>query len=281
MIRSPLRYPGGKSRAVNLIASLLPSFDEYREPMVGGGSLFFYVRQKFPEKKFWINDLYYPLHCFWSELQSSQDEVIDQIRKWRKKFSDGKELFHFLTENIRGFNPVQTAAAFFLFNRITFSGTTESGGFSQQAFTHRFTESSIERLIPMKKILDDVKITNLDYEEVIEQPGKNVFLFLDPPYYSASKSALYGKNGNLHKSFDHNRFAEAIKNSKHKWLITYDDSPFIRKLFSFANIIPWDLTYGMRNITASSNQSGKELFISNYLEKLPSENTPEVMMEGK
>jgi DNA adenine methylase len=116
---------------------------------------------------------------------------------------------------------------------------------------------------------------------VIEQPGKNVFLFLDPPYYSATKSALYGKNGNLHKNFDHHQLAEVIKNSKHNWLITYDDSPFIRKLFSFANVIPWGLTYGMRNITINSNQSGKEVFISNYLEKLPFEKTPEVMMEGK
>src|SRR6185503_4374740 len=120
MVRSPLRYPGGKSRAVNLLASLLPPFDEYREPLVGGGSLFFYVRQKFPEKNFWINDLYYPLYCFWRELQSSQDTVIDLIRKWRKEFSNGKELFRFLTENIREFNAIQTAAAFFIFNRITF-----------------------------------------------------------------------------------------------------------------------------------------------------------------
>lgn len=281
MVRSPLRYPGGKSRAVNLIASLLPPFDECREPMVGGGSLFFYARQKFPEKNFWINDLYYSLYCFWKELQSSQDEVIDQIRQWRKKFSKGKELFRFLTENIAGFNPIQTAAAFFIFNRITFSGTTESGGYSEQAFMRRFTESSVERLTPMKKILEGVKISNLDYMNVLEQPGKNVFLFLDPPYYSATKSALYGKNGNLHRGFDHDRLAGAIKDSSHNWLITYDDSPYIRKLFSFANIIPWDLTYGMRNITTNSNQSGKELFISNYLEKLPSEKTLEMMMEGK
>src|ERR1043165_39557 len=138
MIRSPLRYPGGKSRAVNLISSLIPSFGEYREPLVGGGSVFFYSKQKFPEKKFWINDLYYPLFCFWKELQSSQDEVIKQIWKWRKKFPEGKKLFRFLTENISGFNSIETAATFFVFNRITFSGTTESGGFSEQAFTHRF-----------------------------------------------------------------------------------------------------------------------------------------------
>ena len=63
-----------------------------------------------------------------------------------------------------------------------------------------------------------------------------------------------------------------MKECKHKWLITYDDSEYIRELFSFANIIPWTLTYGMRNVTDSSNQKGKELFISNYpLDKMKQE----------
>ena len=109
-----------------------------------------------------------------------------------------------------------------------------------------------------------VLITNFDYEELLKKEGKNVFVFLDPPYYSATKSALYGKNGHLHKSFDHERFAENMKNCRHKWLITYDDSEYIRNLFSFANITTWNLTYGMGNITENSDQKGKELFISNY-----------------
>ncbi len=88
---------------------------------------------------------------------------------------------------------------------------------------------------------------------------------MDPPYYSATKSALYGKNGKLHKSFNHIRFSEAMKNTSHKWLITYDDSEYIKELFSFCgNFITWDLTYGMRNVNKDSNQIGKELFISNY-----------------
>lgn len=140
----------------------------------------------------------------------------------------------------------------------------ESGGFSEAAFHKRFTISSIERVEKFSKILTDTRITNFDYEEVIKYPGENVFLFLDPPYYSATKSALYGKNGNFHKKFDHTRFSEVIKNSFHKWLITYDDSNYIRELYSFANIISWDLTYGMRNVNKSSNRVGKELFISNY-----------------
>jgi DNA adenine methylase len=52
MIKSPLRYPGGKSRAVDLISSLIPDFDDYREPFLGGGSLFINLKQIFPSKIF-------------------------------------------------------------------------------------------------------------------------------------------------------------------------------------------------------------------------------------
>jgi len=182
-----------------------------------------------------------------------------------KKYSVGRELYQFLNQNLENFNDTESAAAFFIYNRITFSGTTLSGGYSEYAFTGRFTESSIKRLNDLANIINGSMITNYDYVEVIKKEGKNVFIFLDPPYYSATKSALYGKNGNLHKSFDHNLFAKNMKNCKHKWLITYDDSEYIRDLFSFATITPWNLTYGMRNITKNSNQNGKELFISNYI----------------
>lgn len=187
----------------------------------------------------------------------------------KSEFQDGKELHKYLTNNIDKFDNLKRATAFFIFNRITFSGTTESGGFSNEAFRKRFTTSSIERVKLLSKILPNTKITNSDYKKVIETNGNNVFIFLDPPYYSATKSALYGKNGNLHKGFDHERFANILKNTEHKWLITYDDSTYIRKLFSFANIISWDLTYGMRNVNKNSNQIGKELFISNYINKIP------------
>ena len=169
---------------------------------------------------------------------------------------------------------MERAAAFFIYNRITFSGTSLSGGFSEGAFKGRFTESSIQRLNEFAQVINGSKITNYDYEELLNKDGDNVFIFLDPPYYSATKSALYGKNGNMHKSFDHERFAENMRNCKHNWLITYDDSTFIRDLFSFANIIPWTLTYGMRNVNDNSDQNGKEIFISNYLtiERVPDNN---------
>lgn len=87
----------------------------------------------------------------------------------------------------------------------------------------------------------NTKISNLDYEELILADGNDVFLFLEPTYYSAIKSAIYGKNGTLHKIFDRERFANVMKQTQHKWLITYDDSEYIKNLFSFANIWTWDL----------------------------------------
>jgi len=57
-----------------------------------------------------------------------------------------------------------------------------------------------------------------------------------------------------------------MKKCKHKWLITYDDSPEVRKLFSFAEgrIIKFQLQYGMNNFKQRHAEKGKELFIMNY-----------------
>lgn len=264
MIKSPLRYPGGKSRVAAKIASLIPRFDEFREPFVGGGSVFLYMKQKFPHKKYWINDKYEALYDFWDQSQKSIKSVISQVEEWRNAYTDGKMLHRFLNEQMPQFNELERASAFFIFNRITFSGTTEAGGYSEQAFQGRFTDSSIQRLVPFAKLLAHTQITNYDYEELIHATGKNVFLFLDPPYYLATKSALYGKNGTLHKTFDHERFAKNLKSCPHQWLITYDDSAYIRELFDFANITSWDMMYGMRNINATSNQKESELLISNF-----------------
>ncbi|MEM8523719.1 MAG: DNA adenine methylase [Bacteroidota bacterium] len=265
MIKSPLRYPGGKSKALKQIAPLIPKYIEYREPFVGGGSVFLQQKQLFPERQFWINDLYVELFHFWEESRDQLNRVVAQVEQWKAEFKDGKALHRFLLDGLSELSPLEKASAFFVLNRITFSGTSESGGFSKQAFERRFTDSSVERLRRLKGVLEETKITNLDYQKVVEAEGEQVFIFLDPPYYSATKSALYGKKGKLHKGFDHERFAEVLRNCSHKWLITYDDSTYIRELFSFAKIINWQHTYGMRNVNKESKQKEGEVFISNYL----------------
>ena len=265
IVRSPLRYPGGKSKALKTILAHCPGeFKTYREPFLGGGSVFISIKQQFPTAKFWVNDLYAELFAFWQTAQSNMGALLTQVKKWRNEYEDGRQLHRFLVDHIKQFPPTQKAAAFFVLNRITFSGTSESGGYSRMAFEKRFTDSSIQRLEAIEAVLTGVKITNQDYEQVVEAPGEGVFIFLDPPYYSATKSALYGKSGNLHRSFNHERFAGIMQQCPHKWLITYDDSPYIRELFSFARIQEWNLTYGMRNVGKVSNQRASEIFVSNY-----------------
>ncbi|MBE0410560.1 MAG: DNA adenine methylase [Anaerolineales bacterium] len=267
-ITSPLRYPGGKTKALKQILPLIPEYEEFREPFVGGGSVFIACKQTNPNALYWINDLNQDLYLFWKYAQKDLDRLVESILDIKKNKLDGRELFNSYKNNWDSFGDFDRAVRFFVLNRITFSGTIDSGGYSQQSFAKRFTDTSIERLSNLKYILDGVKITNLDYVEVINQPGSNVFIFLDPPYYSTTQSRLYGKKGDLHQHFDHQRFADYMRKCDHKWLITYDDCLEVRELFNFAYLVPWNLQYGMNNFKQGSAGIGQELFISNYpLEK--------------
>jgi len=225
--------------------------------MVGGGSVSLVVKQLYPNVKVKINDLNYDLICFWKTLRDNPNELIRKIRKIKERYKDGRKLYNELI-NKNSDNEFERAIRFFVLNRITFSGTVDCGGYSQQAFEKRFTDSAIEKLKLVSLIIKDFEITHGDCEKLLFEDGDDVFIFLDPPYYSTTKSKLYGKNGNLHASFDHKRFADNMKKCKHLWLITYDDCMEIRELFTFAYIYPFETQYGM------AAKKGKELIITNY-----------------
>ena len=265
-ISSPLRYPGGKAKSLRkIIPNIYPFYDEFREPFVGGGSVFLAAIQRInPKALYKINDLNYDVYCFWKELKENGDSLVEGVQKLKDKYNDGDKLYQALTSQKKEQSDLERAVRFFVLNRITFSGTTDSGGFSEQAFRKRFTLSSIQRLKPLPKLLRNVIVEFGDYEKQLDKSDKDVFIFLDPPYFSSAKSRLYGKNGDLHISFDHKRFANNMRKSPHKWLITYDDSQEIRELFSFANIYEWKVQYGMNNVSKKKAEKGRELFIANY-----------------
>ena len=261
LIKSPLRYPGGKSRAVTFLAQFLPKdIDEFREPFFGGGSFSLYLTQnpQYAKTKIYANDLNSELFCFWQSLQTRPNELISGILELKNRFQNGRDLYRFILS--RRESPLDTltrAIDFFILNRITFSGVVDSGGYSQKAYEGRFTLSSVERLGITQGILGNFVFSNKDYAEFLgdnvgeknpakmsakssenlskntdkSSDNKSVFLFLDPPYFSASKSKLYGKKGILHTSFDHQNLCKNLKSTKHKFLLTYDNSAFIRELY--------------------------------------------------
>jgi DNA adenine methylase len=270
IIRSPLRYPGGKSRAISKMIEFFPSqISEFREPMVGGGSLFIFIRQQFPDIKVKINDINRDLFCFWKIARDKNDDLVKEIRDIKKHRKNGKVLFNDLKQqlNCDSLSDFERAVNYFILNRISFSGLTTSGGYSNDAFKKRFTESSIDRILDLKKILKNVVITNEDYSRLMNGSKRNVLIYLDPPYLKNKNSKLYGKNGDLHLNFDHDSFYEEIISCDHYLLITYDNSIKNIKKFhesekfflSFMN-----MQYGMNNIARSRIPKKKELIITNY-----------------
>jgi DNA adenine methylase len=185
---------------------------------------------------------------------------VRELRRVKAQARDGRALYEALRSN-QPTGDFERAVRFFVLNRITFSGTTDSGGYSSAAFETRFTQSSLDRLERLESVLEGVRITNLDYREVLRAPGDGVFAFLDPPYWSATASKLYGKSGDLHLGFDHAAFASELRACAFPWLVTYDDSLEIRRLFAFARLEAWQLQYGMNNYRQASAAMGEELFI--------------------
>ncbi len=267
LYRSPLRYPGGKQRAIAQIAKMLPGkVCEYREPMVGGGSVYFHSRSIQLASRYWLNDKFTELIWFWRAVQNPQtcarlQKDLEELRSGFKSPEEIKEYFHQARKEDPT-DPYRIGLLFFFFNRVTFSGTTRAGGFSSAASLTRFTASSIQRLTTLPEALQGTQITEADFGEVISAPGHDVFIFLDPPYYTATR--LYGRNGSLHE-FDHERLAAMLQSTPHRFLITYDDCAEVRALYKWAQVREWQLQYGMNNCNAANlSKVGAELFISNY-----------------
>lgn len=265
--RSPLRYPGGKQKAIDRISQLLPArAKEYREPMVGGASVYLHARSTGLADKYWINDKFHELVQFWQAVQDPRvcKQMADELEQLRSQFSSPEQIKRYFYK-ARKEDPADAyrkAFLFFFFNRVTFSGTTRAGGFSSSASLERFTASSIERLRQLPEAFSGTKITELDFETLIKTPGEDVFIFLDPPYYTASR--LYGRNGSLHE-FDHERLSHVLKKTPHRFLITYDDCDEVRKLYKWARIQSWQLQYGMNNCNLQrESKIGSEIFVFNY-----------------
>ena len=85
-LKTPLRYPGGKSRACTKMDQYFPelrNYTEFREPFLGGGSVAIHVSKKYPHLKITVNDLYEPLINFWTQLQQFGGELTEVIKNYK------------------------------------------------------------------------------------------------------------------------------------------------------------------------------------------------------
>ena len=269
--KTPLRYPGGKSRACTKIGQFLPNmytYREFREPFLGGGSVAIYLTKMYPSLSIWVNDLYEPLVNFWKEIQHSGEELYTTLSDLKIKYPNpdsAKELFLESKEiiNSQDKSKLERAVAFYVVNKCSFSGLTESSSFSAQASDSNFSMRGIEKLPGYQEIIQDWKITNLSYEDLLTD-WRNTFIYLDPPY--DIKDNLYGKKGDMHKKFDHDKFAKDCDDHTADMMISYNSSQLIKNRFKDWNAVEFDLTYTMRSVGdyMSDQQTRKELLLLNY-----------------
>ena len=270
-LKTPLRYPGGKSRACVKMDPYFPdlrNYDEFREPFLGGGSVAIYITKKYPNLDIWVNDLYEPLVNFWQQLQMFGNEMKDILTNLKSSnstpdkakilFSDAKIAINDIHQN-----SLERACAFYIVNKCSFSGLTESSSFSEQASNSNFSMRGIEKLPEYSKLIEKWRITNYSYDYLMDG-NMGAFVYLDPPY--DIKDNLYGRKGSMHKGFDHDKFATDCDACNVDQLISYNSDQLVKDRFKNWNAAEFDLTYTMRSVGEymREQKKRKELLLFNY-----------------
>lgn len=288
-LKTCLRYPGGKSKAIKTLSPWFPEdFKEYREPFIGGGSVSFYATQAYPDVPVWINDKYVTLYNFWVQLRDCGEELSDRLNDIKSEVSNyesqddkdaaHKELFNRTLDDINVQDGLDRAVSFFVLNKCSFSGLTENSTFSKTASRSNFSFVGIQKLKQYSQLIQKWKITNIDYSEVMNAPGNDVFVFLDPPY--DIKDFLYGKDREMHKFFDHDKFAEDVYKCPHKFMITYNVNERLLELYKDYYLREWKLRYSMahRGEKGTDENVKTELLVTNYPTEKESVNVLDLLL---
>ena len=270
-LKTPLRYPGGKSRALSKLFQYIPNlkdYTEYREPFLGGGSVALEIGKRYPHLDIWVNDLYGPLYNFWRVLQDQGQELRDQLLQLKQRHPEpvsAKLLFLDAKEKVNDdqISNLSRAVSFYIVNKCSFSGLTESSSFSRQASESNFSIRGIDKLPDYSLMIKKWKITNVSYEQLLTD-SKNAFTYLDPPYEIGSN--LYGKKGNMHSGFNHDHFAVKCDRFVGPQLVSYNSSQLIRDRFAEWTAAEFAHTYTMRSVGSYNTDQAarKELVLFNY-----------------
>jgi DNA adenine methylase len=272
-LKTPLRYPGGKSRACVKMDQYFPdlrNYEEFREPFLGGGSVAIHITKKYPSLDIWVNDLYEPLVNFWQQLQIFGEDLKNSLVDLKSKHNTpdlAKDLFLNSKEQINDstVSSLNRAVAFYVVNKCSFSGLTESSSFSEQASSNNFSMRGIEKLPSYSALIAKWRITNYSYDYLLDG-NMGAFVYLDPPY--DIKDNLYGRKGSMHKGFDHDKFAADCAACYMHQLVSYNSDQLVKDRFTGEkwNAAEFDLTYTMRSVGEymREQKQRKELLLFNY-----------------
>lgn len=298
---SPLRYAGGKSKAVGLILEYLPKLKNKRivSPFFGGGSFELAVSQNLGIEVIGY-DIFEMLTNFWSTLINNKNDFINELEKFEitsEEFTRNRHILLSYWDKVKPKSLVYKTlkqfdlseeektllddnkvlqAVYYYYNMSLSYGPMFLGWPS----SNEIKPDKFKRRIKFLKELDlkNVSVQCDDFKNVIQR-HKDDFLFLDPPYYLGTDSKMFKgmyPNCNFaihHNNFEHELMRDLLKEHKGGFLITYNNCETIRDWYSdYEQVFPeWQYTYGqgekrigknrIENGTNSHIKESHEIFI--------------------
>lgn len=272
-INSPFRYPGGKFYARKLILEHIIPHTYYAEPFVGGGSIFF---AKDKAQTSVLSDVDDELMNCYVEIQSNVEGLISLLHG-----VDATKENHDYFKNIyKPTNNLERAFRWYYLNRTSYSGIMNAvncyWGYGDK-FSMR-PENWPRHLRRCSAKLQGVRLECGDFARIIAEAPDGAFLFVDPPYFNADQAKFYTFGFTVD---DHRRLAELLQEHGGRlcFLLTYDDSPEVRKLYRWSDKIlerQWNYTINRTDDQKKKNgesqeeqpkkgkrYTGKEIFILN------------------
>lgn len=287
-INSPFRYAGGKFYARKLILEHIPAHTSYIEPFAGGASIFF-CKDKVAQN--WLNDIDNELVNTLTIIRDTPNELINILkvgvdaqipRNLLNGVTDGepipalKSLHHFFKNVYVPHNDLERAFRWFYLNRTSYSGIMNFknmywGYGDKYSMQPKNWARNIERT---SEKLQNVQITNFDFEQVIDNAPEGSLLFVDPPYFNADQDKFYE---HFFSRDDHYRLLRCIQRNANRlnFFITYDNVTEVRELYSWVHeMYDKEWNYCIQRTDDQTKKTtdkgkrykGKELFIINYLQ---------------
>lgn len=268
---SPLRYPGGKAQLAPILAQTIKlnglAGCVYFEPFAGGAGAALRLLRDNVVSELHLNDLDPRIYHFWHAALNEPEEFVERIHEVPLTIKEWQKQRQICMKGDVS-KPFELGFATFYLNRCNRSGVIlgagpiggreQSGTWKLDARFHR--ENLADRISWLSEVGDSISISQMDAMTFLVKQlprgvgRKRVFVYLDPPYYSKA-SKLYM---NSYREQDHKSLARYLRRQNVlKWIASYDDTDFIRELYSFCRVSQNSLRYSLQEKRQSS-----ELLIS-------------------
>lgn len=247
-------WMGGKRRLVSQLIPKMPEHQCYVELFAGGAALFFMREQ--PSKVEIINDVNGELVNLYRVVQHHLEEFIRQF-KWA---IISRQMFEWLkAASTDLMTDIQRAARFYYLQHTAFGAKNSGQTFGTATTSKAPSFLRIEdQLTDAYYRLSGVTVENLSWDACLMKYDRpHSFMYADPPYWGL---AGYG----VDFGWEHyQKMAELMKNCQSKIMLSINDHPDIRNLFSEFKISTTQIKYSVGS-SGSGRDVKQELIITNY-----------------